>query len=455
MRQEERKKRATILFISIFIGLWIFLSQKFSYKPPFLETKQLSCADCNIILVSFDTLRAANLGTYGYKRNTTPTIDRFAQNGFIFTNAISVTSWTLPSTMSWFTGVYPSQHKVLNKFIISDSGEQKITNLQEVSPNTVTLAEALRQNGYRTGGFTGGAGVHRQFGFGQGFEVYTDDKDFAGFEESAPKALEWIEEHKNEKLFVFLHGYDIHGQFVPKDGYDYRFVDFDYQGTLTGSKEEQKELREEGLARGQLFLTQDDVRFLTALYDEKVSRADDQFAKFIDQYQKLGLMEKTIFIMTSDHGEELYEHGRIDHGHSLYEEAIRVPLIISVPKMKEQKTITAQVRSIDLMPTILELAKVNLTEPVLKQMVGTSLVSFMEGKEQSLDVFPETDYRYYTFQRAARTSDSWKYIFNLESEVQELYNLTKDPQEQKNIINRQNNKGNELDQKIKKHLEKI
>lgn len=443
------QKIFTIPIIIILLGLFIFLN----LQKGFFQFRQepIACPDCNIILVSFDTLRADNVGALGYPKNTTPTIDQFAQREFNFTNAISVASWTLPSHMSWFTGVYPSEHKVLNKFTI----DEEIVNLGQVSPDLVTLAQILQENGYRTGGFTGGAAVHHQFGFDQGFEIYTDNKDFAGFEESIPKALEWIKNHQGEKIFLFLHGYDIHGQYVPPDGYDYRFVDFDYQGPLTGSKEEQKELREEGLTRGQIFLTPDDVRFLTALYDEKVQRADEQFSRFVAEYQKLGLMDKTVFILSSDHGEELYEHGRIDHGHSLYEELVKVPLIISLSGKSRGREIQSQVRSIDLMPTILELVGAGFSEQFREQMAGSSLMPLMQGQKDSLVAFLETDYRYAVFQRAIRTPERWKLILNLKTGVKELYNLTQDSEEKKNLVSKLVRDAGLLEQKLKEHLDQF
>ena len=452
LKNQKLKRKAILVFVLLIFTIGLLF---FSKKGLDLEEKPIECIDCNIVLVSFDTLRASNVGIYGYGRNTTPTIDGFARRGFTFTDAVSVTTWTLPSHMSWFTGVYPSQHKVLNKFTIFEDEREEITNLNEVSPNLRTLAEVFKESGYKTGGFTGGAGVHRQFGFDKGFDIYTDDKDFGGFSDSIPKALEWIKENKDEKLFVFLHGYDIHGQYVPEGGYDYRFVDFEYGGNLTGSKEEQKELREEGIARGQIFLTKNDVRFLTALYDEKIQRADNLFAQFIQKYQDLGLMNKTIFILTSDHGEELYEHGRIDHGHSLYEEQIKIPLVITVPGNTKSAEIEQQIRSIDLMPTIFDLVGIRADDSVVEQMAGVSLVPLIEGKKIQLDAFPETDYRYATFLRAIRTANRWKLILNLEINSEEAYNLNNDPEERKNIIRDGHKQVELLKQKLKAHLDNL
>lgn len=421
-----KKKLLPFLLSIIFIIAFIFIQQKKVIK---IDT----CKDCNIVFVSFDTLRADHTGFMGYRRNTTPNLDKFAQKSFIFTNAISASSWTLPSTMSWFTGVYPSIHGVTNKYNV-----QRVTQDEESLPLSLlpesikTLAEMLKEEGYKTGGFTGGASVHRQFGFGRGFDTYTDDKNFGGFEESIPKALSWIRDNKNGKLFVFLHGYNIHGQYVPEKGYDRRFVNFNYKGNLTGSTGEQKLLREEGLSKGMIYLNKDDVRFLTDLYDEKIQRADALFAQFINEYQKLGLMEKTIFIITSDHGEELYERGRIDHGHSLYEELTKVPLLIKLPGDITRK-ISSQVRSIDLMPTILRFVGVPQNTSYNGQIMGANLIPLMEGKEKKLDAFSETDYRYITTLRSIRMSDGWKFIEDMSTRVQELFFLKNDPKEKKNI----------------------
>jgi arylsulfatase len=404
------------------------------------------CSDCNLVFISIDTLRAKNVHFLGYPKNTTPFLDQLTQKSFVFTKDISVSSWTLPATMSWFAGVYPSTHKILNKVTVLPDGKEIPTSLATNSPNLLTLAQILKANGFVTGGFTGGAGVDHEFGFNQGFDVYSDKRNFGGFKDSIPEAISWIKDHKNERFFVFLHGYDVHGQYVPDGGYDHRFVDFNYQGKLTGSAKEQKELREEGLTRGHLFLTPEDVKFLIALYDEKIQRADDQLKTFFDQLNTLNPAHKTIFIITADHGEEFYEHGQLDHGHSLYDELIHVPLIISMPENNSEYKIDDQVRSIDLMPTALSLLGVKLTPQLTQQLQGTDLTYLMEGKHLSLDIYPETDYRYAVSLRAIRTADNWKFISNQLTNNQELFNLNNDQSEQNNLPNSTNRYQSLLDQ---------
>lgn len=417
----KKKLLFTLILILVLAGIYFFKRE--NPKTP------IYCTDCNVVLVSFDTLRQDHVSSYKYGRNTTPNIDKFVQDSFKFNDAVSVSSWTIPSTMSILTGVYPKTHKVLNKETVFPSGEIVETNLKELSPNIKTVAEILKENNYKTAGFTGGSGVKSSFGFNQGFDTYYDEMDFAGFSTTVPKAIDWIKENKEDKFFLFLHGYDVHGQFVPEDGYDKRFVDFEYKGNLTGSKEEQEKLRDEGLIKGELFLTDEDVSFLTALYDEKIQRMDDEFEKFIAEYEKLELIDKTIFILTSDHGEEFYEHGQIDHGHSLYEELIRVPLFIKIPNTKGVE-IANQVTNMDIVPTIADLLGISLSE----NSDSTSLIPAMQGVRFEQNIFPETDYRYAIFLRAVRTPKYQKYIFNPETKIGEYYDIKKDPLEKVNLL---------------------
>lgn len=130
---------------------------------------------------------------------------------------------------------------------------------------------------------------------------------------------------------MFLHGYDCHGQNTPAAGLDYRFVDPGYDKRYIGSEQEQEVLREEGLEKGKLTLRDADVRFWRAIYDEKIHRADEKFKHFLAAFDELGLSGKTLFVLTSDHGTEVYEHRRFDHGFTLYDEQIHVPLFVKLP----------------------------------------------------------------------------------------------------------------------------
>lgn len=438
-----------MLLVSIFI-LTSLMFYLIYYPTPTQDT--FKCEGCNVILVSFDALQARHVHSLGYPKNITPTIDRMAEQGYNFKQAISASSWTVPASMTWFTGNYPSQHKVLNKFAVYNETDKILSNLKELSPDIITLAEVLKQNGYITGGFTGDAGVSGVFGYNQGFDVYIDDLKFGGQDYSIPFALDWIKENKDSKFFMFLHGYDVHGQHVPEGGFDYRYVDFNYTGPFNGSAEQQAALREGGLENGYVNITEEDVLFWRAIYDEKINRVDSEFARFIEGLEELGLTDNTILILTSDHGTEFYEHGRFDHGFSIYDELIHVPFIIIYPENPGGIEITSQVRTLDVMPTVLDMLDVPITENLTKQMEGVSLTPLMKGESLELEAFIETDYRHYTYKRAIRTPDGWKFILTLESGDKELYNLNEDQGEQNNIIDEEPVMAYELEQKLLKHI---
>ena len=448
MLSENKRVIRTFLLLFVLTASFVlvFLFSKNSSK----KNLHISCPDCNIILISIEPLRVDHLGSFGYDRGTSPNIDKLAEKGIQFTNAISTSSWTLPASMSIFTSTYPDSHRVLNKVTLSPDGEENLTNLKKLSPNIKTLAEELKNNDYETAAFTGGAALEAQFGFDQGFGVYKQD-GFAGLSTTAPEALDWIKQNRDSKFFVYLQGYDTHGQYVPEDGYDKRFVDFDYTGSLTGSTEEQKQLREDALARGELFLSKDDVRFLTDLYDEKVQRMDEKVGIFMDEYNKLGLSDKTIFIFVSSHGEELYDHGRIDHGHSLYDELIHVPLIITGPNIPHRE-IATQVSTLDIMPTIFQMLNIQIPPNLSSQMAGTSLLSSANGENNDLAVYPETDYRHATYLRGVRTNSGYMYIYNAETGKEELYNTKKDPEEKQNIASSDTKTLDKLRALLSKHF---
>ncbi len=236
--------------------------------------------------------------------------------------------------MSIFTGLYPSEHKVVNKFSTFTKDTKTFSHLKELSPNVQTIAEVLKANGYVTGGFTGDAGVHSQFGYNQGFDVFTDEVPFGSMENSADHAREWLSKNKDNKFFMFLHGYDSHGQFKVPEGYDGQFLPKGYEGIYKGTTEEQRVLREKGLADGSLNLSEQDVAFWRGWYDSKIRDADDRFARFWIEFERMGVKNKTVVVVVSDHGTEFYEHKRFDHGFSLYDELVHVPMVFVVPGME-------------------------------------------------------------------------------------------------------------------------
>lgn len=422
--------------ISIIVGLLaaagvILWAIGFRAKEP-----QIACNDCNVVLIALDPLRADALSSYGNPRNTTPTLDALAKKGFLFTQAYAVAPWTLPSAMSLMTGTYPSVHRIINKELIPQGGQEEVlvpARLADAAPYITTVATNLKAQGYATGGFAGGAALSASYGFDQGFDVYKSGDAFNGLPTVLPEAIAFIRSHVSEKFFVFIHGFDVHGQYIPMGGYDRRFVS-EYTGKLKGTTEEQKALREEGVVSGRIYLTPEDVAFLRSIYDEKVARADKVISSVINEIETLKLSEKTIVIVTSNHGDEFYEHGRIDHGMTLFDDVLHIPLIMVIPGTAGNIKIPTQVRNIDIIPTIFSLIGETPGPQFREQLRGMTLVPALTGKDLRLNVFAETSYRYATFQKAVRTWDQWKLVTDEEAQMKQLYDINKDPKELKDLF---------------------
>lgn len=410
----------------------------------------------NLIVIAFDGLQARHLSSYGYTvRDVTPNLDNFISKSYLFRNNISPSPWTVPSFMSIFTSLYPSEHKVVNKYTIFDpaNGQKVQTNLKQLSPNVKTIAELLKSAGYVTGGFTGDAGVKGAFGFSQGFDTYYDATIFGGLDLSIPRALDWLGQNKDKQFFLFLHGYDVHGQHAPQAGFSNRYVDRSYGGKYTGSPAEQGALREKGLSGQDLGLTDQDVKFWRAIYDEKINDADTEFGSFIGKIKDLGLWDNSIIMVISDHGTEFYEHQKFDHGQSLYGELEETLWAVHLPGQKRGKSVTSLTSTLDLMPTALNL--LNLPKLIPANVKGLDLRPTFGGRNMSRDVYFETDYRLYVHLRGVQTTDGWKLVMNLNTGGIELYNLKADPGELKNLTSQEPKKAYELEQKLQQHQNKM
>jgi choline-sulfatase len=444
----------------IIATIFIFVISIIGYsilKKTFSPIKTTLCSSCNVLIIAIDALQATHVSYYGYERETTPTIDSIAKNGTTFKNAYSTAPWTVPSYMSIFTGLFPSEHKVVNKYTEFTKEKQTITKLEDVSPNVITLAEELHSHGYKTAGFTGDAGVNSIFGYGKGFDTYENNDKFGSIEVSSRQALEWLKSNSKEKFFLFLHGYDAHGQFKLPENYQGKFMtDFTYDGPYKGTPEEQGALREEGLVKGTLDLTDADKEFWRRWYDSKIFDADARFAQFWKEFEAMGLTKNTLVIVLSDHGTEFFEHNRIDHGPTLYNELTHIPLIITGPNIPKDKKLDAQVSLIDIAPTILSYIGITPSKPYATQLKGENLLPLIEEKTNTgHTTYTETDYRNYTHKRAIQTTDGMKLIMTMETGERELYNLNKDPKEQTDISQEFPQAVYTLETQLRQHFEKM
>ncbi len=401
----------------------------------------------NLIIIGFDPLGAKHMTDYGYFRDTTPNLHQFSQKAFLFKNAISPSSWTLPVFMTWFTSLYPSQHKIVNKYSKFTKEEKTFSNLKAMSPTVITLAQVMKANGYATAGFTGDAGVNSMFGYDQGFDRYYDKTKFGGFDVVLPKALKWLKKHRKKKFFLFIQAYDVHGRSKLPRGFKNRYQDKNYKGPYKGTQDEYWNLRNYSLDNKDIEMSAADQKFWASWYDSKIYEADKRFGVFYKELEKLHIPENTVILISSASGNEFYEHKQFDHGYSLYDELIKVPLIIKVPD-GQHGIIDSQVRTLDIMPTVLDLVHVKNTDVISQKMQGVSLRPLMEGKKLVLDAFSETDYLLCSFKRSLRTADGWKFIYSLDTGERELYDLNKDSKELNNLIDVEPETAYQLEQRL-------
>jgi choline-sulfatase len=409
--------------------LWACLAPVFVHAATNTSSGTAPLRDYNVVIVDFDTLRADRLGALGNKRPLTPNLDALAARSTLFTNAVAQAPWTLPSTMSFFTSVYPHQHTVVNALAVSSALRKEGARL----PGGIsTMAQVFQYNDYATAGFTGDAGVERHFGFGNGFDLYFDSITFGGFDTTFPQALDWLKSHQDKKFFLFIHGYDVHGEFKVPDDFKSRFADPAYRGPFTGSGKELWDLRKKVLQGEAIQISTGDARFWMDRYDEKTLRADERFGRFWKEFSSLPAAKRTILIVMSDHGEQFAEHGGFEHGMNLYDEVLRVLLIMHPPKGGAAR-IDGQVRLIDVMPTLTDWLGLTVAPADQRQMQGTSLLPLMRGRPLPLDAFSETTFLFKTNKRSLRTHDGWKLIYDLDSLSPELYDLRRDPGEKRNV----------------------
>jgi len=386
---------------------------------------------CNVILISIDTLRADHLGCYGYPQNTTPNIDEFSKDSVLFKETIAQAPSTTPSHASIFTSSIPSHHGAF------------FSMRKPIPQDLVTMAEILRENGYKTISFNGGAQIAAEFGFDQGFDTYDswqvkknqpsitliDKVDFTI--EKVDSAIDWIRTHPNEKFFLFLHTYEVHHPYTPKKEYLDLFEKH-YSGDLPAHISGRLL---EKINKGNLEISKEDEQHIVNTYDAEIYSMDIAFGTLVDFLKKEDLYDSIVVIFTSDHGEEFREHGWTGwHSHTLYDELLKVPLMVKFENSKYGGTvIEEQVRSIDILPTLLDILNI----ASLECFEGTSLVKrFNSTNRKELLAVSEQDTVGQRHPATIRTK-RWK-LYDRLNDVR-LFNLKSDPLEQKDV--RKGNKG--------------
>ncbi|MCK4825928.1 sulfatase, partial [bacterium] len=392
----------------------------------------------NIVLIVVDALRPDHLGCYGYSRDTSPKIDRVAREAMVFKKGYAQGNWTLVSISTLFSSLYPTSHNVL-------SGEKSLPK------ECNTLAEDLKAAGYRTAGFStnphiggcwGGFGLDRGFDYFYNGEPYDfisrltstvlgeilDRFSMHTEEGLTAQTLSWIKLHRTQKFFVYLHYMAVHAPYpIPK-----AYEDIYTKEPIPNRIGDQFDFGHGGV---KIEISSAQKKNLIDRYDSAVRFIDDQIGKLSAAIESLGLKEDTLLIITADHGEAFGEHGDWGHGNNLYEETIRVPLIIRYPKICNNQLVSNELAGlIDIKPTILHIAGV----PQSELFQGENLISLVRKETDNPHQEVTREELFSEGKEGVKciiTSDNWKLISKEVAGELELYNLEGDPQEKHNVYN--------------------
>jgi arylsulfatase A-like enzyme len=388
------------------------------------------CPDCNVILISIDTLRADHLSAYGHFRPTSPHIDRMAADGVLFESFFHNGGGTLPSHMTMLTSLHPLNHLVL------------AGNRRTLEDGRITLAEQLKARGFATAGFVDAGWMKGKFGFTQGFDVYDD----AGgqFAKIMPKVNAWLDENRQRRFFLFVHTYDVHSAWhrLPYDcpgdfptRYTAALASFDgCRGGRCASRLlawVNSRIKTGRLTAATAFQPAE-IDFMRALYDGCINYADEQVGALLVRLKELGLYDRSLIVLTSDHGEEFAEHGLFLHPQNGYEEVAHIPLILKLPRGEERgRRVGHLAAMVDVMPTILDIVDV----PLNPQAQGKSLMPAVLD-----DARVRTMVHVFGRSVALRT-ETWKYF----SDHLALYDLLRDPRELANVVGDQGDVSEQLE----------
>jgi arylsulfatase A-like enzyme len=315
----------------------------------------------NILLVVIDTLRADRLGAYGSTSGLTPFLDDLSRRSTVFRNAYAPTSWTCPSVASLLTSRYPSQHHV-------------VSFASPVAAEEVTLAEALQPLRYIGGGFSANFRLLDSLGYGQGFQHWETDTQYEGkmpADELHRRAFAWLDgawsAASGQPALLYLQYMEPHAPYDPPEPYRSNMA------PQVPATAELAVMNQKLLTMDWLGIKRGDVALLASLYDGEVATVDAALRQLFGELERRGLLDDAIVVVTADHGEEFREHGGLGHGRTLYDETVRVPLLVIAPGYAGGRTVEQNVSLLDIAPTLLDL----LGLPEEPRFEGHSLVPLL------------------------------------------------------------------------------
>ena len=367
----------------------------------------------NLVLISLDTLRADHLGVYGYERETSPQLDRWAERAFVFENAVSASNYTLAAHHALFQS-------------------KTATVARDARAEGPTLAGMLQEQGFRTAAFTGGGMMSKVSGFARGFDIW--DQENEELEDAVPKALAFLDEaaRGDSRFYLFVHCLDVHLPYNPPAPFDTHFAPR-YTGKVDGEATRHllslRKMFEGRKSYGRTRYDEADRAKVVALYDGEILRMDTALAPLLARIEASDLRDDTLVVIVSDHGEEFWDHGSVLHAHSVFQELIHVPLLMRVPSLeRDAGRIAQRVSMVDVLPTLLEL----LALPVPAGLHGHSLLPLLRGEpRQAQPLFAEGYAAHAKLQSV--TDGDLKLIRDLDTQGVALYDLRVDPGERSDI----------------------
>jgi len=406
----------------------------------------------NIILILVDTLRADYLGAYGFRGAVSPHVDALAGESIVFRNCFTPAPWTKPAVASLFTSLYPQVHGLTNHEGKYWGDETPGLKTGVLSERAVTLAEGLREQGYRTAGFVSNPWVTTAYGFAQGFDFYHEKETglTTTVDDLADDARSWIEAlDSDEPYFLYLHFMDVHAPYNASHE-DYRALQGSrdvYSGTRLGPNE-LPDLRWSNIEVRPDWATDEmrrEVRYWRARYASGVRAFDRRLGKLLGWLRETGELERSLLVFTSDHGEELHEHGDWSHGQNLYDHQLHVPLMVRNPGGRGGGAeVHSFVELVDLMPTLLSLAGTVAPERAQGRDVSVLLEG---GATEDPDVTFATATQRVPGLYSVRTP-SHKLTYEIDTEQRSLFDIVRDGDEQRDIAARQPKIADELQDRL-------
>ena len=398
--------------------------------------------EMNVLLISIDTLSPSNMSTYGYKKKTTPNIDRLAREAFVFTNATTVVPITHPSLSMLMTG-----RSAFETRIVSNSDPS-------LSSSNKSLAARLYEVGYKTAAF-----ISADNSLTQGFEKFDFKYNKPQFldvsgeirqgqnEDDTSKVLvedanKWIRENKTTKFFAWVHLSDPHAPYMPPEGLRCKFNSKYCDEMKAKSTAYFENLRAKFQSCQEIGVDENTKGVMQALYDGAIASADIQVGNILRNLEKEGLTKKTIVIIYGDHGEGFDHNYYFNHGEALYQSSIRIPLIIKDPRSFRKGVVDRVVQNIDILPTLLDLLRVNEEKP---NVSGQSFASLFYPISYNPSPRKYSYYLNSSYTKFAISDGRFKYIMShpasclYKNQEEELYDLFSDPEETTNLITSKTN----------------